>query len=184
MAARRASMAASLVLMVAAANASVAYRHGVSAAMEAVPPFPQDELSDARRSAIPITVHPGTLGRLVDTLAGQPIRVQSARVVGVFDPRVFLIESQTALLPIVHRDRIVVFVEAGELRVEPALLVASTVTLDGVARTLLGMQVSREVPWPTALNPDAVKRLDIRAAILATAVRTPEGINLLDRASR
>jgi hypothetical protein len=76
---------------------------------------------------------------------------------------------------------VLVFVESGELRVQPARLVASTVTLSGVARSLLGIQVTGEVPWPAKLTSDAVKRLDIRAAILATSVETPDGVDLLAR---
>jgi hypothetical protein len=51
----------------------------------------------------------------------------------------------------------------------------------GVARTLLGVQVTAEVPWPPELTPEVVKRLEIRAAILATSVQTAEGIELTDR---
>jgi hypothetical protein len=143
----------------------------------------QDESPERRRNEFPITVRPGTLGLLVDSLAGRSIRLTSARVVGVFDPRVFLVDTRTMLPPVVDRDRVLVFIETGTLRVAPVLLVASTVTLSGVARTVVGMQVSREVPWPAALTPDAVKRLDIRAALLASSVRTPEGIDLVARSS-
>jgi hypothetical protein len=143
----------------------------------------QEESVEVRRNQFPITVRPDTLAALVDSLAGRSVRLVSARVVGVFDPRVFLVESQTPLRPIIERNRILVFIEAGRLRVDSALLVASTVTLSGVARTLLGMHVGSEVAWPTVLTPDAVKRLDIRAAILARSVRTPEDIDLVVRSS-
>jgi hypothetical protein len=148
---------------------------------EAVVRADEQQRRDVKTNELPITVRPGTLAQLIDTLAGHQIRLASARVVGIFDPRVFLVETQTRLLPIIDRDRVLVFVNSGELRVQPAVLVASTVTLSGIARSLLGMQVSREVPWPTMLTPDAVKRLDIRAAILASSVRTPEGVDLLGR---
>ena len=69
-------------------------------------------------------------------------------------------------------------IEPGPLRVSAAEVVSSTVTVLGVARTLLGMQVAREVPWPAELRPDQVERLEIRAAVLATSVQTPEGIEL------
>jgi hypothetical protein len=131
----------------------------------------------------PMTVRPGTLAEFVDSLAGGPVRLTNARVVGVFDVRVFLVESQTRLPPLMDRNRVLVFVEAGALRVDPAVLVASTVTVSGVARTLLGMKTSREVPWPKAVTPEVAKRLEIRAAVLATSVRTPEGIDLLVRGS-
>lgn len=132
-----------------------------------------------RWNEFPITVRPGTLADLVDSLAGGPVRLANARVVGVFDARVFLVESQTRLLPLVDRNRVLVFVETGALQVDSADLVASTVTVSGVARTLIGMKTSREVPWPKALTPEVVKRLEIRAAVLARSVRTPEGIDLL-----
>jgi hypothetical protein len=131
----------------------------------------------------PITVRPGTLASLVDSLAGGSVRLPHARVVGVFDPRVFLIETQTSLLPIIERNRVLVFIEEGALRVDPAMLVASTVTVSGVARTLLGMQANHDVPWPAALTRDAVKRLEVKAAVLARSVRTPEGIDLVVRSS-
>jgi len=131
----------------------------------------------------PITVRPGTLASLVDSLAGGSVRLPHARVVGVFDPRVFLIETQASLLPIIERNRVLVFIESGALRVDPAVLVASTVTVSGVARTLLGMQANHDVPWPPVLTRDAVKRLEVKAAVLATSVRTPEGIDLVVRSS-
>jgi hypothetical protein len=40
------------------------------------------------------------------------------------------------------------------------------------------MQVSREVPWPKELSPEAVERLEIHAAVLASSVRTAEGVEL------
>jgi hypothetical protein len=137
-----------------------------------------------RENEVPITMRPGTLADLVDTLAGGPIRLVNARVVGVFDPKVFLVESQTRLRPMLARNRVLVFIEAGTLRVEPARLVAETVTVSGVARTLLGMQTSAEVPWPPALTREAVERLEIRAAVLARSVKTPEGVDLLRSSSR
>jgi hypothetical protein len=152
-----------------------------SSATSAQAAQPQDvPAAEVRPPRLPIAIRPGTLGSLINTLAGYPVRVPSARVVGVFDPRAFLIESDAPLRPVLgHRSRIVVLVETGELRVEPELLVASTVTVSGDARTLLGMQVSREVPWPAALTRSAVDRLEIRAAVLARAVTTPEGVDLL-----
>jgi hypothetical protein len=102
--------------------------------------------------------------------------------VGVFNPRAFLIDTSTRLPSIVgYRARVLVLVERGELTVAPATIVASTVTVGGVARTLLGMQVSREVPWPKELNPEAIERLEIHAAVLARSVRTAEGVELTSR---
>jgi hypothetical protein len=131
-------------------------------------------------SDLPIPVRPAALGDSIDTLAGRSVRLAYARVVGVMAPRVFLVDSQTRLPPVVgQRSRVLVFIDTGSLRVEPAMLVGSTVTVLGIARTLLGMQVSHEVEWPPALTREAIDHLEIRAAVLARSVTTAEGIDLL-----
>jgi hypothetical protein len=110
------------------------------------------------------------------------VRLPSARVVGVFDPRAFLIETETPMRPLRgNRSRVVVLVQTGTLRLDPEALVASTVAIAGIARTLLGVQVTREVPWPPTLTRSALERLDIRAALLAQSVTTVEGNDLLVR---
>jgi hypothetical protein len=130
-------------------------------------------------NALPILVRPGTLAAQIGELAGHRVTVPYSRVVGVFNPRVFLIDTATRLpAPVGHRARVLVLIERGPLRVSDTDIVASTVTVTGVARTLLGVQVSREVPWPAELRPDVVRRLEIRAAVLASSVQTPEGIEL------
>jgi hypothetical protein len=59
--------------------------------------------------------------------------------------------------------------------------VDATVKVGGVARTVLGMQVSREVPWPPELPSELVKRLEVRAVVLAESVETSDGVNLVQR---
>src|SRR5262249_55227401 len=71
-----------------------------------------DEKTVERSPGYPLSMRPGTLADLVDSLAGGPVRLVSARVVGVFDPQVFLVESQTWMRPIVARNRVLVFVES------------------------------------------------------------------------
>jgi hypothetical protein len=138
--------------------------------------------SAARADDVAILVRPGTLASQIGDLAGHTVRVPYARVVGVFNPRVFLIDSAMRMPPIPgNRGRVLVFVEPGTLSVSPKMIVASTVTVFGVARTLLGMQASREVPWPVEVPPEAVERLEIRAAVLASSVRTPDGVELIRR---
>jgi hypothetical protein len=146
---------------------------------DALPPPQPVEASPAAGGAFPLLVRPSTLAAQIEELAGQSVRVLYARVVGVFNPRVFLIDTSTRLPPVRgHRARVVVLVERGALSVPAASLVASTVTVAGVARTLLGVQVNREVAWPTELSPEKVDRLEVRAAVLASSVRTAEGIEL------
>lgn len=137
-----------------------------------------------RADSIPTTVRPATLADQIGDLAGHHVRVPYARVVGVFDPRAFLIDTSTSVPPAIgNRDRVLVLVEGGALRIPAESLVTSTVTVDGVARTLLGMQVSAEVPWPARLDRATIERLEIRAAILATSVHTADGVELTDRPS-
>jgi hypothetical protein len=134
---------------------------------------------------VPITIRPSTLAQQVSEFAGRAVRVPYARVVGVWEPNVFLIETDTRLRAFVgNRERVVVLIDRGALRVPAASLVSSSVTVLGVARTLLGMQVTREVPWPSVLTRDLVERLEIRAALLATSVQTAEGVELTDLPSR
>jgi hypothetical protein len=143
------------------------------------PPLPAPVQASSKRE---ITVRPEALASLIEELAGFTVRVPYARVVGLFDSRSFLVDSAMRLRPSPgHRDRILVLVDDAALRVPAETLVASTVTVEGVARTLLGMQVTREAPWPSLLDPDRLKRLDVRAAVLATSVRTAEGVELTDK---
>lgn len=139
--------------------------------------------ADAGADGVVITVRPSTLASTVSELAGHSVRVPGARVVGVFEPRVFVIDSAapfTALRG--SRDRIVVLIHPGALRVSPEMIVGSTVTISGVARTLLGVRVTAEVAWPFALDRKLVDRLEIRAALLATSVQTADGVELTDQA--
>jgi hypothetical protein len=131
---------------------------------------------------LPILVRPSTLASQIGELAGHAVRVPYSRVVGVVNPRVLLIDTASRLPALPgNRGRVLVLIEPGPLRVSPDIVVASTVTVLGVARTLLGMQVGAEVPWPTELRPEDIERLEIRAAVLATSVQTPEGIELTGR---
>jgi len=138
--------------------------------------------SDINSGAPPIIVHPSTLALAVSELAGQRVRVPDARVVGVFEPRVFLIET-AGRMPSLRgfRDRVIVLIHPGALSVEPTVIVGETVTVVGVARTLLGIQVTGEVPWPPRLDRSVVERLEIRAALLASSVQTGEGVELTNR---
>jgi hypothetical protein len=150
---------------------------GAGAALRAQAPAP------SRPGQAPtIILRPATLAGNIDWLAGRQVRILNARVVGVFESRAFLIEPATRYdqLP-GQRDRILVLLDSASLRVSPSLIVASNVTIAGVARTLVGLQVTAEVPWPAKLNPDLIERLEVRAAILARSVQTAEGVELTDR---
>jgi hypothetical protein len=115
----------------------------------------------------------------IEELAGQHVTILNARVVGVFAPNAFLIEPASSYAEILgHRDRILVLIEGAGLNVPAESLVGATVEVVGVARTLLGLKVSREVEWPAKLDPNSTQRLEVRAAVLATSVRTAEGTQL------
>jgi hypothetical protein len=124
-------------------------------------------------------LHPAALAELIDELGGADVTLQRAKVLVVLSPQAFLVESANPLPGIVgNLDRLLVLVGGGALRVEPARLVGSNVTVLGAARTLLGLQVTGEVPWPSVLTPDILKRFEIRAGVLATSVRTADGVEL------
>jgi len=134
--------------------------------------------SATRINEPPVVVRPGTLADHLNSLGGRFVRMWNARVVGVYDPRVFLVDPQNALPPLVDRSRVLVFIDTGTLRVDPESLVGSTVMVSGVVRTLLGIKVTREVPWPAAVTRQMVEHLDIRAAFLARSVQTADGVEL------
>jgi hypothetical protein len=135
--------------------------------------------SATARANAAISIRPDTLSALIEELAGYDVNIRHARVVGIFSPRVLVVDTAVILRPILgHRDRVVVFIENGALRIPASSLVGSAVRISGTARTLLGIQATAEVPWPSALRPEVVERLEIRAAIMATSVRTAEGVEL------
>ena len=143
-------------------------------------PLPVRTHSTTRRQ---VTVRPASLADFIGELAGSDVVITPARVVGLFDARAFLIDSALRYQPALgERDRILVIVRDGALRVPAETLVASTVTVAGVARSLLGMQTGGDVTWPPQLDRETIKRLEVRAAVLATSVHTAEGIELTDRA--
>jgi len=142
-------------------------------------PLPAAVGTASRREII---VRPAALASLIGELAGFEVRVPYARVVGLFDPNSFVVDTPTAVPPpLGFRDRVLVLVSGGTLRVPAETLVASTVTVIGTARTLLGVQASGDAPWPPRLDAGAVKRLEVRAAVIATSVRTADGVELTDR---
>ena len=158
--------------------------HGEGARIIMDPPPTPPECAPPRRARVapkPFTtvVRPAMLAYHIDSFAGQQIRMPYARVIGVLQPDVFVVDSRADLPPIIgNRARVLVFVSGTSLRVDPTMLVGQTVTVTGVARTLLGMQVSAEVPWPAVLTPDRVEHLEIKAAVLAKSVQTADGVDL------
>jgi len=128
----------------------------------------------------PITVHPSALAQTVSELAGYPVSVQHARILWVVDPHALVIESDSLFGP-TWRDhgRVLVLIERNRSLAipRPAISIAP-VNIIGVARTLLGIQAAENDLWPRALTRREVERLDIRAAILASSLRTPDGVEL------
>ena len=136
--------------------------------------------SPARRDPGVIRLHPGAFAQMVDELGGLQVSLVRAKVVSVLSPRALLIESAGALEPAPgFLNRVLVLVEGGTIRVPPRLLVGHTLDITGVARTVLGVQVSREVAWPPELTDDVVRRYEIAAAIVTSSVRTPDGVQLV-----
>jgi hypothetical protein len=147
---------------------------------EEQPAEPPKPLAPAAPASLPLPA--STLVEFIQTFAGQAVRIQNARVVGLITPGVFLIEPATRYLKDMgQRDRMAVFVESGHLRVDPELLVGSIVELEGTVRTVLSLQAAGDVQWPSKLTQQVVDRLEIRAAVVATSVHTSEGTELTER---
>ena len=128
----------------------------------------------------PITVRPSALAQIVSELAGSPVNVQRARILWVVDPHALVIESESSFGPTWRdRGRVVVLLERNRSLAIPRPPVAiAPVNVIGVARTLLGIQAAQDVPWPEPLTRRVIERLDIRAAILASSLRTADGVEL------
>lgn len=154
----------------------------VAALCTAFLPGGRGEASPAAEDRDPVRVRPGMLASGIEQFAGAPVEVLEARAVGLFGTRVLVVDNAMRLPPIRgQRDRILVLVEDGEIGVDPALLVGATIRVTGIARTLLGVRVTREVPWPPELDRERLERLEIRAAVLAESVRTADGVELIAR---
>jgi hypothetical protein len=141
---------------------------------------------DAPGTRVPMEtrLHPGAFAELIDEVGGRQVQLPRAKVLVVLNPQAFLVESASILPAMVGSyDRVLVLVDAssGALRVDPALLVGSNVTVRGMARTLLGMQVSGEVPWPPILTRQVTDRFEIKAVVLASSVQTADGVELTTR---
>ena len=128
----------------------------------------------------PITVRPSALAQVVSELAGSPVNVQRARILWVVDSHAVVIESDSVLDPTWRdRGRVLVMLERNRSLAIPRSPVSiAPVNVVGIARTLLGIQAAQDVPWPQALTRREIERLGIRAAILATSVRTSDGVEL------
>jgi hypothetical protein len=134
------------------------------------------------REPLQTRLHPGAVAELIDEIGGRQVQLPRAKVLVVINPQAFLIESASPLQAIVgNLDRVLVLVNGGALKVDPALLVGSNVRVVGTARTLLGLQVTNEVPWPQVLTRQVTDRFEIKAAVLATSVQTADGVELTAR---
>ena len=150
------------------------------AALPAVSATAEGQGGGGRRDAVPILLHPGALTQMIDELGGHEITLLRAKVVSMPSPQALLIESGGPLEPAPgFLNRVIVLVQGGTIRLAPRALVGTMVRVTGVARTVQGMQVSREVAWPPALTSDVVRRYEIRAAVLTSAVHTTDGVGIV-----
>ena len=133
----------------------------------------------------PITVRPSALSQVVSELAGSPVNVPRARLLRVVDTHAVVIESDSLFDPTWRdRGRVLVLLERNRSLAIPRSPVSiAPVNVVGIARTLLGIQAAQDVPWPQALTRREIERLGIRAAILASSVRTADGVELTSSAA-
>jgi hypothetical protein len=126
-----------------------------------------------------VTVHPWTLGLAIDEFAGHRVRILNARVVTMFDPRAFLIESDRRYdMGDGYRDRTLVLVDGAGLRVTQEQLAGSTVIVLGLAKTIVGSRVLTRPVWPAWLDRERLEDLEVRAVVIATSVQTADGTEL------
>jgi hypothetical protein len=168
-------------ILLAAALTTASGRSLMAVTTPVVRPFVQRSPVVPSRPRAEIQLHPAGLAALIDEVGGRPVVLPRARVLAVFNPRAFLIESASLLNATPgNLNRVLVLTRDAPLRVDAAALTGEDVRVVGVARTLLGVQVTREVPWPAELSPGIVKQFEIRASVLATSVHTADGVELTD----
>ena len=128
----------------------------------------------------PISVRPSALAQLVGEIAGTPVLVPRARILWVVDAHAIVIESDSLFDPTWRdRSRVLVVLERSRSLAIPRPPVAiAPVDIVGIAKTLLGIQAGQEVAWPPALKRREIERMDIKAAILASSIRTSDGVEL------
>jgi hypothetical protein len=137
---------------------------------------------DNSSNAPAIKLHPAALADLINSVGGQQVTLPAARVIAVVNPRALLVESIASLAPVRGRlSRVLILVHGGALNVDADTIAGADVRVTGIARTLVGVQVTREVPWPPELRPDLVRRLEIGAAVVATSVQTTDGVDVVTR---
>jgi hypothetical protein len=117
------------------------------------------------------------LAQVVGEMAGYAVNIPGARMLWFVNPHAVIVESDSSMGPRWRdRNRVLVLLQRGKSLAIPSRPIAiGPVTIVGVARTLLGVQAGHDVPWPEALTP---RELDVRGAILATSVRTADGVDL------
>ena len=136
---------------------------------------PAQAQQSASTMSLPVILHVPSLADSIEEIAGSPVRVLDARVLEVIDPRALLVEAATRYRALRgQRDRIVVFVQEGGSRNAPELAIGSTVTVVGVARTLLSLRATNEVPWPVRLTQEEIKDLEVSGAVVAATIETAE----------
>jgi hypothetical protein len=159
-------LSASALLFLLAAPAPRAA--GGEAAAQILPPV---------TGPIPIVVRPATLSDHIGELAGHHVHVASARVLRVYGTDALVVETASRVHG-ARPGRILVLLDRGTLRVPPARLAGETVQVDGVARTVLGLEVSGDAAVPDRLGRWEMRRLGIRGAVLASSVLTADGVEL------
>jgi hypothetical protein len=105
--------------------------------------------------------------------------VVNASLIAVLNPQAFLVEPAGRPRPVANRRRLLILIERGSLGVDPALAIGHTVHVLGTARTVLGMQVTREVTWPEELTRENIRRYDVGAVVLASSVQTADCVELV-----
>lgn len=148
----------------------------------------QDQAQLRQRSLAAVTaardigVRPEALTDFPEELGGLRVRLPESRVVEVLGPTALIVQpigKWSKTVP--WTDRLLVLIQHGTLRTDSEWLADSSVRVRGVARTPLGIQLTREVPWPQRLTKERAAKQGVRTVILATSVQTLDGVELTNQ---
>jgi hypothetical protein len=120
------------------------------------------------RTAVRLRVD--TLVSFINNVAGLRVRVVDGVVDKVASPRVFTLKHTRSIGPA----RVAIVLVDGEAVIRQG----SPVTVTGIARTLLGAEVGPQQPSP-ALTEKERERIDALPIVIASAIETPDGVQLV-----
>ena len=126
-------------------------------------------------SALPaVRLRVDTLAEFITQVAGLRVRVVNGVVDEIASPRVFTLRNERGMRYLTGPPEVAIVLLAGEAIIRKD----APVVVTGMARTLLGAEMSREQPLP-ALTNDERGAITNRPIVVASSVETPGGVQLV-----